>query len=152
MVLCVQVTATSDLAGELDFPGPWVGHPLAGGDGMNDPRSRQMVRIAALLVLAILGHGLLMADRADATGHGDRGKTAISLLSATPRTGAPAPNDACFTVLNVIKSAPLQVPPGKWVASMPGDEPLVVAPAAASVVPPHHPPDTARALLQVYRI
>jgi hypothetical protein len=112
----------------------------------------QMVRITVLLMLAILGHGLLMADRTDAAGHGDHSYAVMSRFTATPTAGTPNSDAACFTVLTVIKSSPLQVPASARIAPPPNDEPEGAVPFRAQVASPHHPPDTVRALLQVYRI
>jgi hypothetical protein len=111
-----------------------------------------MVRLAAILILAILGHGLLMAGRADAAGHGMHEEPAMSQIAVTPTVDTPVHDETCFTVQSVIESVPLQVLDGERVAPLPIDEPDGIAPSQARVASPHHPPDTVRALLQIYRI
>jgi hypothetical protein len=111
-----------------------------------------MVRIATIIILAILGHGLLMTSAAGAVRHADNGTFAMERPAVTPSVAPPAHDEICYVVPTVVKSSPMQVQFGARAVPAPDHAPDAIARACARVVSPHEPPDTIRALLQVYRI
>lgn len=112
-----------------------------------------MVRLPAILIVAVLGHALLMANGAELPHGPVRAAPALSVAAGTSTTaGAPLHQEKCFTVQTAIKSALPRIPATELDACPPGAAPDDDTPSVAHTAPPHHPPDTIRALLQVYRI
>jgi hypothetical protein len=111
-----------------------------------------MLRTAAILVLAILVHGLLMTGAVHAGEAAPHGGPDLHLPAEVLSLDGPAHDEPCFTVQNVIKSVPMPEKTGDRVTPLPGGAPDDAARTRTWIVPPHRPPDTVRALLQVYRI
>jgi hypothetical protein len=107
-----------------------------------------MVRTAAILLLAILGHGLLMTSSADAGACPTR---ASPVAAVRPYLHCPAHDIDCFTIQGVVKSAPHALQLDGVAVSLSADLPSVIPAAWMALTPPGRPPDVARALLQVYR-
>jgi hypothetical protein len=108
-----------------------------------------MIRIAAIMILAMLGHGFLMTSGADGASCPAR---AAQVAAVVPFLDCFDHDAGCFTVQGVVKSAPLAL---RWVAlampcplTLPSDIPV----ASTAPSPPGRPPDVARVLLQVYRM
>jgi len=125
-------------------------------DGKNGKARRAIKRTGQVLVAFMLVHALTMA-----VGHDDEwSSTAVgpnSTAASVPLSGGAffehgLPSPRCFDILSI--APPLRAPaPGT--ASIPealfnpGD--FTLCPIASSSLP-HRPPQTLRALLQVYRI
>ncbi len=110
-----------------------------------------MARLAAVAVLAIFVHVLLMASGgAEAAPH-----PAPPLGHDTgsgPSIDCPDHGARCFTTQPVVLTAPGTAPSDHVVVPLPlvwSANTGLVPPAGG---PPHPPPDVARAFLQVYRI
>ena len=104
--------------------------------------------MAVILLLAMLGHGLLMTSAAAAP--------ACQARAAT--VAAPGPNvhcadhDAgCFTVVNAASSATRPLAPLAAMTALLPSEPARLPRAELNETPPGRPPRVTRALLQVYR-
>ena len=107
-----------------------------------------MKRLAAMLLLTILGHGLLMTSAAAAP--------QCSLRTAPIAAPSPVVHCAdheadCFTVQGVVKAAPIALHLDGVAVSAPAVLPSLIAVIETAPAPPGRPPDVARALLQVYR-
>jgi hypothetical protein len=111
-----------------------------------------MVRAAAILIVAILGHGLLMANAADATVPIHDASMESNRADSTPFLGSPSHDESCFVIQAVAKSAPFPSLAVAHSIAVPTDVPWNVSRSRADVTPPNHPPDIVRALLQVYLI
>lgn len=109
-----------------------------------------MARVAAIALLAMFGHGLLMTSGVDAA-------HCPSLTARQSQPGpvlhCPAHDISCFTIQTVVKSTPMPLPPlpNPFVVALPVAAPEVMAPFVTVATAPGHPPDIVRALLQVYR-
>jgi len=108
-----------------------------------------MARIATILILAMLGHGLLMTSGADGAACPAR---AAQVAAVVPFLHCFDHDAGRFTVQGVVKSAPLAL---RWAAlakPCPLTLPSVIPVARTAPPLPGRPPDVARALLQVYRV
>jgi len=111
-----------------------------------------MARTAAILVLAILGHALLMAGGADAAAPTHAAPRHSHVELAGPFLDCPVHDTSCFTIQTAVRSAPVSLQLDRWVSTFAEALPSNPASPGPDIVPPHHPPDVARALLQVFRI
>jgi hypothetical protein len=119
-----------------------------------------MSHMVLVVVLALLGHGLLMADDARAYGpkdpHGSHAGMSSEMShagDASTLTLTPAHPDACGTAMPAVTpQAQVKSGPGAHVhgiLSLGHSEPVQMSEPAH---PPTCPPDARRALFQVYRI
>ena len=110
-----------------------------------------MIRIAAIVVLAMLSHAAFMTRTVDAA-EGLSESHVKSMIDSSPSLAEPVHELFCFTTQLAVKSAPMFTQLGDRAASLPDHVPGDIPPSREYTAPPHHPPDIFRALLQVYRI
>jgi hypothetical protein len=109
-----------------------------------------MTRIAIGVLLAIAAHTLFMGTVTGAAEHHPAAHAAHGMAAARP--AAPDHDGSCFSTEAWVtkRLPPLELATGSIPA--PTQEMEAGPPAARSLPPPLHPPNVARALLQVYRI
>lgn len=110
-----------------------------------------MVRTTVMLLLAILGHHLIMAS-GTAAADAPYGRSHGVQVSPMEPSVDGAHHASCFTADTAVKSAPVPLPFDRLLAPVPDDPPGNVVSRGLNVRLPCHPPSVARAFLQVYRI
>ncbi len=109
-----------------------------------------MTSIAAWLLLAILAHSLFMTSEVEAEARHE--SHAITATVSEISLSEPGHHQVCFTAQIAVKSTPIDLLSSELATPLPLRDPSNLTPSVAKTLPPHHPPNVVRALLQVFRI